>query len=65
MKIDGTMSEIEFHRTTELITALPDPEIDLAVLTIPEAWIPSDELRRSQVFEELIRTGSRPKQINI
>eukprot|EP00973_Karenia_brevis_P022195 3054766-Karenia_brevis.AAC.1 len=35
------------HKVKELVTGLRDPEIDLAALTVPEAWIPSDELRRS------------------
>eukprot|EP00973_Karenia_brevis_P020957 2882494-Karenia_brevis.AAC.1 len=58
VKIDGIMPEIDLHRVTLLVTALRDPEIDLAVLTVPEAWIPSHEFRRSQFYEGWIRNGS-------
>eukprot|EP00973_Karenia_brevis_P006173 841101-Karenia_brevis.AAC.1 len=45
VKIDGAMSDINLHRVAELIAGLRDPEVDLAVLTVPEAWIPLEELR--------------------
>eukprot|EP00973_Karenia_brevis_P044374 6147114-Karenia_brevis.AAC.1 len=46
-KIDGNMSEINFYRIVELLEGLRDSEADVALLTVPEAWVPTEEFRRS------------------
>eukprot|EP00973_Karenia_brevis_P059473 8281211-Karenia_brevis.AAC.1 len=56
--IDGSFANLEIHRITELLIALDDPGIDAAVLTVPTAWIPSDEFTRSAHYQHLVQDGS-------
>eukprot|EP00973_Karenia_brevis_P016074 2197132-Karenia_brevis.AAC.1 len=41
-KLDGSISKINFYRIVELLDGLRDSKCDVAVLTVPEAWIPTE-----------------------
>eukprot|EP00973_Karenia_brevis_P016927 2320876-Karenia_brevis.AAC.1 len=58
LKLDGSISKINFDRIVELLKGLRDSESDVAVPTVPEAWIPTEEFRKSQFNNEQLQRAT-------
>eukprot|EP00973_Karenia_brevis_P043374 6012536-Karenia_brevis.AAC.1 len=57
-KLDGSMSKINFYKIVELLEGLNEYEAGAAIPTVAEAWIPPEEFRRSQFYNEQLQRAT-------